>query len=284
MQAVATSAAGARWNQTSGLGMHHTFIWKKMCFDPLETVVEKKIKVMHICQIAPVLQVRRQASEPRAQLPHVLPLYHWAQRLAEHVSIGTRLPVTDYLKIQSDAITRVYKMENVVGKRKLWKIKSGDWNPWRRSPAIRVSACGNAWRHACGMPNAHDERGTLSLSVTIATSVRGYNFFFKKRTKKREQMHLNRLTWFWRKKKRSESKLIRPPEEDLKHWNEHHCLLPLIYPESDDSVRPSVCLAPTALDAAALCQSHGQSKAWDANLQKLTAWRKPFAARAHVYI
>lgn len=62
---------------------------------------------------------------PRAQLPHVLSLYHSAQRLAEHVSIGTRLLVTDYLKIQSDAITRVYKMENFVGKRKLSKITSG---------------------------------------------------------------------------------------------------------------------------------------------------------------
>lgn len=62
---------------------------------------------------------------PRAQLPHVLPLDHSAQGLEEHVNVGTRSVVTDYLKIQSDAITRVYKMENFVGKRKLRKIKSG---------------------------------------------------------------------------------------------------------------------------------------------------------------
>lgn len=62
---------------------------------------------------------------PQAQLPHVLPLDHSAQGLAEHVNVGTHSVVTDYLKIQSDAITRVYKMENFVGKRKLRKIKSG---------------------------------------------------------------------------------------------------------------------------------------------------------------
>lgn len=52
--------------------------------------------------------------------------------------------VTDYLKIQSDAITRVYKMENFVGEKEIAKDKIGDCNLWRCSMESRVPACGSA--------------------------------------------------------------------------------------------------------------------------------------------
>lgn len=77
-------------------------------------------------------------------MPRVLPLDHSAQGLAEHVSVGTRSVVTDYLKIQSDAITRVYKMENFVGEKEIAKDKIGDCNLWRCSMESRVPACGSA--------------------------------------------------------------------------------------------------------------------------------------------